>query len=241
MPGLVSVGAKAEGPTNVQNPTTLSATVPTSSTVGDWWFCHTACTSTTATVATPAGWQVVYVAGGTAGQVALFARKTDGTETAPDITWTGVTTGNSGTPSLARILNWGTGFAESGGALVIDVLGTASSLAASATAVAGGADITVAAPYAIVFSHGMRQDDAATGIADIGTGVAWASTIGDNTISGTDMMHITAWGITDGPGDMTHSWTLTGANSAISSGVMVALKLERSGEPGQLQYTRGRR
>jgi hypothetical protein len=241
MPGIVSIGTKVESPGSVPNPTTLVATLPLATTVGDWWFCHTACTSTTATIATPTGWQVVYVVGGTAGQVALFARKTTGTETEPNIVWTGVTTGNSGTPSLVRILNWGTGFAEEANALVINVLGEVSSLAASSTAVAGGADITVTAPLAIVFSHGLRQDDAVTGIADVGTGVSWASAIGDNTTSGTDMLHIIAWGITDGPGDITHAWTLTGASSAISSGVMVALELQRPSEAGGFQYTRGRR
>lgn len=224
MPSIISAGTLAESAATVVDPTALAPGLPTRST-GDWMFCVTACASPTPTVATPAGWQSVYNVTGTNARLALFVRVTDGSETAPTVTWSGLVTGASGNPCMARIVNLGTGFMVIGGLLQTDVLGAVQNLAATATTVAGGTGITTVADADLLFGHGVFLDDTITSQASAGTGVVWTDVLNHPSTSGSDMRMLWAWATKSPPGAVgDHTWTLTGATAFASSGVMVAIK-----------------
>lgn len=225
MPSLVSFSSAVNSAASVVTPTSLVQTLPTRST-GDWLMCFTSCTKATATVATPSGWVSVWDVTGANGRMTCFAVKVNGSETAPTLVWSSLTTGTSGTPCMSRIINVGTGLLESGGLPVVDTLGAVTDQAASATINAGGTGFTTSGGT-YVFAHGVRSDDAISAmIVDTGgEPVPWVPWVADATTSGADGMNIIS--ANDGPpgGSVIndHSWTLTGGASFVSSGVMVAM------------------
>lgn len=222
---MIANGTQAASADPVVTPTNLVPGLPGTLSVGDWLFCFTACTSLTATVATPAGWQSTGNVVGANGRVVCFAKKVAGGETAPTVAWSGLTTGLAGTPCSARIFNMGTGFNEVAGTLQIEVLGAVSDQAASTTTMAGGAAVTTTNPGAICFAMGVRQNEALTAIGDAGTGLAWTAVMADTNVSGAGIMHAMSWGIKTAPGVIgAHTWAVTSTASVASSGVILSLQ-----------------
>lgn len=206
-------------------------------------FCFTSCTSATPTVATPSGWQLIYNVTGTNGRLALFALKVTGSEAVPTVTWSGLTTGTSGTPCTARIINFGTGFLESAGALVVDVLGAVASQAADATINAGGLSLTTVGADTFFFAYGLRNDDALTAVVDAGgEPVAWILAVADQLTSGADACVLMSYNYgpsTAGAIVNDHTWTITSGTSIASTGVMVAMALTAPvDDVAQILYTR---
>lgn len=225
MPSVIANGTQAASADPVVTPTNLVPGLPGTLTVGDWLFCFTACTSTTATVATPSGWQSACNVVGANGRLVCFAKKVAGGETAPTVAWSGLTTGLAGTPCNARILNMGTGFNEVAGVLQTEVLGAASDQAASPTTMAGGAAITTVSPGAICFAMGVRQSEVISAIGDAGVGLTWTAVIADTNVSGNGFVHAMSWGIKTAPGVIgAHTWTVTSTASVTSSGVILSLQ-----------------
>jgi hypothetical protein len=226
MPGAISVGTLAVSAATVVTPTSLLPGLPSVRTAGDWLIMATASTSATATVGTPSGWQSLVNGLGTFGRAVLFARKSvGGGDSAPTVTWSGLTAGSTGTPCTARIINMGVGFGESGGLLIVDATGAVSNQAASTTIMAGGSAVTANTAGAIVFGTGVRQDEAATAIADAGTGAAWSAMFADQSTSGNDMLSATSFAIKNPPGVVgDHTFTIGGGTSVGSSGVMVVVQ-----------------
>jgi hypothetical protein len=225
MPGFISTGAQVSSAATVVTPTNLAPALPTTRTNGEWLFCFTACPSATPTVATPSGWQLLWNVTGANGRLACFGCKVTGSESAPTVTWSSLTTGASGTPCTARVLNWGSGWLESAGLLLVDTLGAVTDQAASSTISAGGTGFTTSGGT-YVFAHGVKADDALTGIVDAGgEPVPWVVWVADTTTSGADMMQVIS--ANDGPpaGSVIndHSWTLTGGASFPSSGLMIGM------------------
>jgi hypothetical protein len=140
--------------------------------------------------------------------------------------WSSLTTGASGTPCTARVLNWGSGWLEDvSNHLIVDTLGAVTDQAASSTINAGGTGFTTSGGT-YVFGHGVRADDALSAIVDTGgEPVPWVLFVADSTTSGADMMQIIS--ANDGPpaGSVIndHSWTLTGGASFVSSGLMIGM------------------
>jgi hypothetical protein len=229
MPSIISAGVSSFSASNVATPTSLTPTLPSILTTGDWIFCFTTSTSASATVATPSGWQSLCNVAGANGKAACFARVVDGTETAPTVTWSGLTTGTGGTPCYARLVNAGTGWLVSGGALTVDIVSGVSDQVADTTIMAAGASFTAVSGNTWVWAIGVRLDDVATGVVDAGgEPVAWTIIFGDNTTSGADMLAVVGYGLgpTAGSTVTTHTWTITGGTSVASSGVMIAIQLE---------------
>lgn len=225
MPGFISAGAQVNSAATVVTPTSLVPALPATRTTGEWLLCFTACPSPTPTVATPSGWQLLWNVTGANGRLACFGHKVDGSEAAPTVTWSGLTTGAAGTPCTARIMDMGSGWLESAGLLVVDTLGAVTDQAASATINAGGTGFTTSGGT-YVFGHGVRSDDAVTTIIDTGgEPVPWVVFVADSSTSGADMMQIIS--ANDGPpaGSVIndHTWTLTGGASFVSSGLMIAM------------------
>lgn len=224
MPSIIAAGTPDVSASPVVNPTVLTPPLPVVRSVGHQILLWTCTTSATATVSTPSGWQVIYKVAGANGSLALFARKVAGGETDPSVTWTGVTTGASGTASLARTINMGYDFGEDGsGLLQVDVQSPVSD-ASSATDVAGGLQAEVMVNNSIVFAHGVFGDDTLTGSVDAATGITLELLAADGTTSGTDLEQFMSWGVRTPAGIIgDHTWVLTGtAGTFASSGVWVA-------------------
>lgn len=244
MPSVISAGASDDSAANVANPTVLTPTNPTTRTNGDWLWCFTSSTSATATVGLSSGWATVWDRTITNMHMAAFSCKVTGSETAPTVTWTGLTTGSSGTPCIAIVLNLGTGWAESAGALVIDALGPISTYTANALVHAGGGAFYTLTADTWVFSMGLRLDDTVGGVV-VDTGgapVIWSVFTALASASGADMYQIMSHGLgPSGVGGLVqeHTWATNGT-AVDSNGFMVAMALEPApGEAGPLTYTRG--
>lgn len=221
---LVSSGAVGASAATVVTPTDLLPGLPAIVSTRDWLFLFTACTLASATVATPAGWTTLYNLTGTNGRVVLFVRRATGADSAPTVTWSGLTTGAAGTPCGAQILNYGQGFGEVLGALSINVQGTVNDQAASTTVMAGGTAVTTTTPNAIVFSQGIRASSTATGIAEAGTGITWTNVMAHQIASGATALHCVSYGNLAVPATLgAHTWTITGGTSVASSGVTTGL------------------
>lgn len=204
----------------VVTPTNLAPTLPVGYQVGDALLCFTACRSATPTVATPAGCTSLLNVTGTNGRLALFGKIAASTsETAPTVTWSGLTTGNSGTPCGAQWAAFSGMPATIAG--IVDILGTVENGAASTTAAAAGTDITTSLHAALVLSLLTRLDDAGTFTAPAGFAAVGAT----GTTSGSDFALAWAFNVRASAGSATVAdWTLAGASSFASSGVQVALK-----------------
>lgn len=245
MPSIVSGGTHTATANSVPNPAAITPALPSTRSTDDWLFAFTECTSLTATVGASSGWNVVYSVLTGVGRLACFACKTTGSETVPTITWTGTTTGTSGTPCAGRVLNMGTGFQESAGLLTVDIISSIGT-ATAADVQAGGASFYTTLPNTWVIAHGMRSDDTVFSVAADtgGAPVLWTLVFASVTTSGIGMGFVGAAGI--GPSGvgglvMEHTWALSGAAAANSQGIMVALALPTpAGEPGLVAYTRGR-
>ena len=229
MPSLRSVGTQVAAANNVAATTNLATPLPATRENGDLLLLFTACrTAGPAAPATPAGWTLLGNVGGTNGRIVLFGRVVDGAETVPTVSWTGLTTGTtSATPVIAQMAAV-EGLDTAGGiGSIVGALGAASNQAASTTVAAGGAAITTVAPNAAVFVFSVRQDDAGTW-ATLATSdtITWAK-VGATavTTSGADMAFETQWGVRPTAGSVAaKSFSLSGASSFASSGVMIALK-----------------
>lgn len=111
-PAFRAAGTGVFPANNIPNPSTLACTAPAGRVSGDLILCITWCRSITATVSTPANWNLVSgfpKRSGTAsgGSVYVFSRIADGTSTdncSPS--WSGPTTGTSGDSSGAVIIAW---------------------------------------------------------------------------------------------------------------------------------------
>lgn len=224
-PSLISSGTLDASATNVANPTNLAPGLPGTRVNGDVLLLLTSCRSATPTVATPAGWTPLANIAGTNGRIALFARAVDGTEAVPTVAWSGMTTGNSGTPALAQISCF-RGLSPTLASLA-DVVGAASNQAAATSPGAAGAGITTLLNNDLVLVLSTRQDDAGTW-ATLGASdsVTWAKVVATGvTTSGSDMAQEWQYGVKTTAGAIAaKSITITGGASAASSGVIVALK-----------------
>lgn len=244
MPSYISAGSVVDSSANVGNPTVLSPTLPGTRANGDWLWCFTESTAHTATVSISAGWATIYDVTATNAHFAAFACKVTGSEAAPTVTWSGLTTGSSGTPCIAVIQNLGTGWREVTGALVIDAMSDVSAYS-SATVHAGGAAFYTTVADTWVMSIGLRRENDVGGVAiDAGgSPVYWTLIAALATTSGADLAYLRAMGLgPSGVGGLVteHSWTVNGT-AVESKGFMVAMALEPlPGEAGPLIYTRGR-
>lgn len=220
---------------NVANPTTLLPTYPNPlPATGEVVLILTQCRSATPTVATPSGWTSLLNITGTNGRIALFAKIIDGSETpggTVNVVWSGLTTGTSGTPCIARMASV-SGLDTAGGlGSIVDVAGTISNQAASTTVAAGGSAITTTRDESMVIVISTRLDDVGTwatlGVSDT---VTWAKVTATSiTTSGADMAMEWQWGQRVAAGSIAaKSFTLSGASSFASSGVMIALKAIRT-------------
>jgi hypothetical protein len=241
MASVIDQGAFAVSADPVVTPTNLVPALPTIALLNDWMLCSTACTSATATVTTPALWQSVMDVTGTVGRLVLLAHKVEGDDVAPTVAWSGLTTGLSGSPCWARILNMGPDLAEIGGVLQSDVIGAVSNQAASTTAVAGGASITTTTNNDTLFSLAIRLDDAATNVAvPTNTGVTWQYVVADQFTSGIDALTLVALAQQPVAGTIgAFTGVITGGTSVASAGVMIAIRPRPVPVPS-LTYTRSR-
>ena len=218
-PVLDTVGAAIASGNNVSTPTTLTPALPAHS-VGELLLAATFCRSGTPTVATPSGWTQLVNVAGTNGRIALFGKiAASGSESAPSIVWSGLTTGTSGTPVQAQcavfsgMLDTITG--------ITDVLGTVENGAASTSAAASGNAITTVDPDDCVIALSCRLDDVGTwtppaGFTAIGSAL---------TTSGADMSFAWAYQVKATPGSVAPAdFGLVGASSFASSGILIALK-----------------
>jgi hypothetical protein len=140
LPVFRAAGTPAIAPNTVVNPTSLTPGNPTRQ-AGDAEILVTFCRSITATCATPSGWSLlpgfpVRSATASGGTWYAFGLVTDGTEAAPTVTWTGVTTGTSGDTSQAVILAYSGVDTSGGGAALFDVPRTVSDSGSQTTTVA---------------------------------------------------------------------------------------------------------
>lgn len=214
-PSLRGVGAATFPSGNsVSTPTTLNPPLGPY-VVGDTLVCLTTCRSGTPTVATPSGWTEVVNVAGTNGRLAIFTKRAlTGSESAPAVTWSGLTTGNSGTPPGAQCATM------VGAHSAVDVAGTVANGTASTATSVGGTALTTLTNGAIVLAATTRLDDAGTftapgGFAMVGQG---------GTTHGSDMALAWAWQEKVTAGSVSApSFGLSGASSFASSGVMVAL------------------
>lgn len=227
--------ATAPGGNSVATPTTLTPSITmtdpnTAAAVtrqnGETILCFTTCRTATPTVATPTGWVSVLNVTGANGRLVIFAKQVDGTETAPSVVWSGLATGNAGSPVQAQCALV-RGLFISSLAPVIDVLGAVSDQASSTTVYAGGAGITTTQGGTFVLVLGTRQDDAGT-VATLpaSDSVTWARIGYDGTTHGADKSQIWSYGRKIVAGSIAaKSWSISGTStSAASSGVIVALR-----------------
>lgn len=136
-PAFRALGTSSFTSNNVANPTSLTPGLPTR-VRGDVLLCFTWSRSISATVSTPSGWTLLSgfpLASGTSsgGKVYVFARVVDGGESAPTVTWTGLTTGTSGDASGAVIASFSGLDTSRGLASIIDGSATSSDQSASTT------------------------------------------------------------------------------------------------------------
>lgn len=245
-PGWISSGTVAASAASVVNPTVLSPGLPATRSNDDWLFCFTSSAAFSATVATPAGWQALWnsTSPSSIGRLMCFACKVTGSETAPTISWTGVSTGTSGHASLARIMNLGNGFTEDfSAALVLDDVGGVSESLSSSTVQAGGDSIAPTINDTFVIAQGVRISATVTTVTDTGgSPVTWAQLLSDTTTSGSDLAQFVSVGVgptTAGTPVTDHTWTLTGGAATSSSGIMVGLQVAGVDDVPEIQYTRG--
>lgn len=214
-----SAAAAVTSANNVATPTTLTPTLPAHAT-GDTLLCYTACRSATPTVATPSGWTQLLNVTGTNGRLVLFGKiAASGSETAPSVVWSGLTTGTSGTPVQAQCAVF-TGMLGTMTGLV-DVTGTVEDGAASTTVSASGAAVTTATDFDLVLSLTTRLDDAGTFTQPSGfTMIGQAG-----STSGADFATAWAFLVKTPAGSVAPAdFSLASAVSFASSGVLVALK-----------------
>lgn len=222
-----TAGAVVASATSVLNPTTLTPGTGSGYAVGDVLLCFTACRSATPTVATPSGWTQLVNVTGTNGRLALFGKVATSTaEGTPSVVWSGLTTGNSGTPVQARVQ----AFSGVLAALTVDVAGAVADGAASTATSAGGAAITTLTTDDLVLSLTTRLDDAFTTFTAPSGFTNVTAAMG--TTSGLDFAMGWAYQVKTPAGAVTApNFGLTGATSFASSGVMVALKPVVTGVP----------
>jgi hypothetical protein len=207
--------------TSVVTPTTLTPGTGTGYAVGDVLLCFTACRSATPTVATPAGWTLLLNMTGTNGRFALFGKVAASTsEAAPSVVWSGLTTGNSGTPCGARVQ------AFKNLSLTVDVQSLIENGAASTTVSASGPSVTLLSAKDLVLCLSSRLDDAGTWSAPAGM-----TMINSNgTTSGSDFAFGWAYRVDPPTGSFAPAdFGLAGASSFASIGAVIALKVIPTG------------
>lgn len=206
---------------DVASPTTLVPPIPTGHAVGDTLLLFTGCRSPVPTVATPSGWTPLLNVTGTYGRLALFARAVTGSETAPNVVWSSLILGASGSPIQARIAAF-TNLDNSVMASMVDVLGSTTD-STSGTQSAGGSAVTSLADNDLVLSLTTRQETAfGTFTAPIGMANVTAPF---TTTSGADMLMGWAYQAKTIAGAVGgNTFGLTVASPVGSSGVVVALK-----------------
>jgi hypothetical protein len=182
-PFIRGIGTNAITANSVLNPTNLAPGLPTTRATDDVLLCFTESRSNSATCATPAGWTLLAnVASGTAsgGRIYVFGLVVDGTETAPTVTWSGLTTGTSGSACQARILSVG-GVDVSGGASAI-LDGTVQNTDATVTSSITVPSVTTSLANSCQFEVVTRMNDTAfTYGVPSGTGWAEHSDVHTNT------------------------------------------------------------
>lgn len=227
MPSFISQGSPDTTATIVIATEQLHELLPSPRSNDDWLFTFTGCRSGTATVTPGAGWQTVYNVAGTYATLACFARITDGSESACQPMWSGMTTGAAGSCAESRCVNMGTGFnTDLSHNLVVEVAGAVSNQAASSTIMAGGASITPISDGAIIFTSGIFTNNVASAMTDtVQPEITWENVIADIvSSSGAKMIHGMSWGVMSPQGTVgVHTWTMGGATANNSTGVMAAL------------------
>ena len=207
--------------TSVVTPTNLAPTLPTHQ-ADDLLLCYTACRLAAPTVATPAGWTQLLNVAGTNQRVALFGKvAASSSETTPTVTWSGLTTGTSGSTVAAQCAAF-TGM-QNNITGITDVLGAVENGAASATAVASGTAITTLIADDLVLSLTTRPDDVGVWTAGIPAGFTEIGRIA--TTSGADMVIEWTYLVKTTPGSVAPAdYTITSGSSFTSTGILIALK-----------------
>src|SRR5215207_8733275 len=102
MATISSVGTAVKLSGNVAANDPGSTPLPATRPAGDVLILYTSVLRTiTATCATPSGWTLLagpITSSGTTGRAYIFGLPVTGSETAPTVAWTGLTTGTTGTP-----------------------------------------------------------------------------------------------------------------------------------------------
>lgn len=186
VPGVRTAGTTVFSANNVANPTNLSPTLPTR-VRGDVLLCWAWCRSNTATVATPANWTSLFAVQasgtGSGGSIYCFAALVDGSEGAPSVSWSGVTTGTSGDAN-GSVINAYTGIDVSRGiSNIVDAAVQKSDQAGSTTTVTIPA-ITTATKNSLQVALAVKllESAGATFTAPAG---GWVEDNDSNTTSGT--------------------------------------------------------
>lgn len=224
VPSLISSGTQAATAASVATPSTLTPGLPGTRQNGDVLFCLTSCRSATPTVSV-SGWTQHFSVTGTFGRIALFSRVVDGTEAAPSVVWTGLTTGNSGTPALA-IVSCFRNLKVVAGDPVIQIQGNVANQVASSTqATWGGGFGGTAKNQSLRFALVTRQDDAGTWTPQFIGGVSWTANNHATTTSGADMsQHWDYFVMPTGGSIGGGGYDIAGGASAGSSGINIAIE-----------------
>lgn len=185
-PVFRSVGAVTFNPNTVVDPTDLAPSLPATRVSGNVLVLITACRSITATCATPAGWtkhadypQTSGTASG--GKFYVFFLVCTGSEVAPTVTWTGVTTGTSGDSSSAVILCYRNVDTSGGAAAIADGTAVKSDQAAQTTNIPI-ASMTTTLDNSLAIAPNMKFQD--NGSVTVTADAAWTERADGATSNG---------------------------------------------------------
>lgn len=224
--GLGTVVAGTVSSTNGGNP---SPALPAGGTPNDLLVCviHTR-EVTDGTISMPAGWNADHNARGSGGCIAVFSRPWESGLSAPTVTLTNHTTGNSGDSAIARI------FLIPGAKDVIEV-GTRGNFAAAQNigAISG---ITIAVGNSVLVIGGKLDDW--TSVATLtGDGLTWAELTDTPNTLGLDNGLVVDHGVNGTASPVavaSKTFTVTGGTSVASAGIMA--EVERWATPISTDY-----
>jgi hypothetical protein len=223
VPSAFGAAVASADPTPLDT-TTLNPPIPAGATgwqAGDTLICFTASNHPGPTVATPAGWTEILNVTGTYGRLVLFAKVAVGSESAPNVVWSSVQQAGAGAVQ-ARIAAF-RNLDNADLASMVEVVGTIGNNGPAANSSTGGVGITTLSDHSMVMTLTTRQDD--VGTANNGSGGSTLVTPLFGTTSGPDFAMGWSWqrkAVPAATGTITIG--LTGAVSAASTGVTLALK-----------------
>lgn len=228
-PSLIAVGTAAESAASVLNPTTLVPGLPAGRANNDVLLLLTSCRLNTPTVATPAGWTQLFqdsiVTGGSGVRLAIYTRLVDGSETAPNVTWSGLAAGNACQAQIACVR----GLQLLAGLPVVNVTGAFTS--GQIQPIAGGDTIITTSAGAFIISFGSHNDDVGTVTAPAtADGVTWTLISAPFTTSGNDKKQAWAYGIKAAAGTINAvQFAAAGGVASGTAGVMIAFGVPTQG------------